>query len=388
MSKNQSVLPLQNYREINQKWLEEMLSQKYESPVTVHSWSSTLPRGREGFLSEIAFVRVKHSIKCNNEIETQLVFKFLPEDPSLVKFLSNGGLAKREVEFYQFVNSSEFKDICSKNNVNIPVPEAFYASYTEDAITIVLRNLSVDKYKSVIIRDGSTLSQTKTALHSIALIHAAGILYLQKYGQSDGLASLAAEFNTDFYDQFFLPNLKKLEEMYKGTSLCKVFRDFIPLTKHIRSTSRRNPLINTVIHGDLWAGQLLYSDDETLASVIDWQFCHIDNPVSDIMSMFFMSSDPKILEENLDDILESYWDTLSNTVQAGGGSLDITLEELMANVNDMWMYGFMFLTVSIHDFLNGDNISDERLKGVYRFLEKKGVFKRFLAEFGSPENNQ
>lgn len=380
-----NVPPLKDDSEISKKWLEAMLSHKYKSSVTVHSWSSTLPRGREGFLSEIAFVNVKYSTESSGEIETQLVFKFLPQDPSLVKFLSNGGLAKREVEFYQFVNSSEFKDICNKIKIVLPVPEAFYASYTEDAITIVLRNLSIDKYKSVIIRDGSSLSQTKTALQAVALVHAAGILYLQQHGQDDRLASLAAEFNTDFYDQFFLPNLKTIEEMFKGTSLSEFFRDFIPLTKDIRATNQKYPLIDTIIHGDLWAGQLLYSEDETLASIIDWQFCRIDTPVIDIMNMFFMSSDPRILQEHLDELLESYWNTLTGTVEAGGGSLGITFEQLMTNIDDMWMYGFMYLTVSIHDFLNGDNISDKRITGAYRFLEKKGVFRRFLAEVGSQQ---
>lgn len=383
MSNNIEVLPLKSGDEINQIWLEAMLSEKYTSTVAVHSWSSRIPSGREGFLSEITFVTVKYSIDNSSEISSELVFKFLPQDPSLVKFLSNGGLAKREVEFYQFVNSSEFKSICNRNKLVVPIPEVFYAGYTDEAITIVMHDLSVDKYKSVIIKDGSSLSQTKTALQAVALIHAAGILYLQKHGQGDGLISLAAEFNTDFYDQFFLPNLKTLEEMYKGTSLSDTFKNCIPLTKQIRSTCRRRPLVNTIIHGDLWAGQLLYSSDEALASIIDWQFCHIDNPVSDIMSMLFMSSDPKILEENLYDLLESYWNTLYQTVEAGAGNLDIGLEQLNTNIDDMWMYGFMFLVVSIHDFLNGDNISHYRMTGAFRFLEKKGVFRRFFEEFRS-----
>lgn len=385
MAVNMELQPLHNEQEIDQQWLEKMLSLKFGCSVTVNFWTSALPRGRQGFLSEIAFVKVMYTVKDSEEGEIQLVFKFLPQDTNLKSFLSNGGLAKREVDFYQFTSTPEFQEICHKIGVTLPIPEAYYAGFTEEAITIVLRDLSMDKYKSVIVRDGSSLSQTKTALKAVALIHAAGVIYIQKHKQDDGLGALAAEFSTDFYDQFFLPNLNTLSEMYEGSSLAKTFRALIPVTKQIRSTCKRCPLLNTIVHGDLWAGQLLYSDDESLASVIDWQFCHVDNPVSDIVSMFFMSSDPKILEENLDEVLKSYWHTFSETVRAGGASVDITLEQLMANIEEMWMYGFMFLAVSIHDFLNGNNISESRLFGAFSFLENKGVFKRFLAKFGSQE---
>ncbi|XP_071530138.1 uncharacterized oxidoreductase dhs-27-like [Panulirus ornatus] len=385
MDVNVELKPLHNEQEINQQWLEKMLSQKFGCSVAVNFWSSTLPRSGEGFLSEIALVNIEYTVNDNKQKEIRLVFKFLPKDTNLKSFLANGGLAKREVEFYHFTSSPKFQEVFHKTGVSLPVPEAYYAGFTEEAITIVMRDLSVDKYKSVIVRDGSTLSQTKTALQAVALVHAAGVIYLQKHKQNDGLGALAADFNTDFMDQFFIPNLNTLSEMYKGSSLAKTFRALIPLTKQIRSTSKRYPLLNTVVHGDLWAGQLLYSEDESSANLIDWQFCHVSNPVSDIMSMFFMSSDPEIFEENLDEILESYWHTFTETVTAGGASVDITLEQLMINIEEMWMHGFMVLAVSIHDFLSADNISESRLFRAFNFLEKKGVFKRFLAKFGNQE---
>lgn len=340
----------------------------------------------------------------------RLVFKFLPHDPVLITFLNNGDLAEREVEFYKFVCSSEFQNI----GVKVPVPEVYYASYTKDAITLILRDLNQDDYGSVIIRDGSSLDQTKTAFRAVAAVHAVGYLYLQRYGKQTGLSTLAKEFKNEFYEQFFQPNLKTLVDMYKGTSLSEIFKALIPLTAEIRATSSRNPFLETVIHGDLWAGQLLYSQDQQLASIIDWQFSHLDNPVSDIMSMFFMSTDPCVLENHLLEILEDYWTTFCSILKVGGGNTTETgrvwkvgvkdqkrnrnapltekenstsqdsvgLEDLAANVEEMWMYGFMFLTVSLHDFLNGDSISRDRLDGTMTFLEKRGVFRRFLEKFG------
>ncbi|KAG0715338.1 hypothetical protein GWK47_012133 [Chionoecetes opilio] len=379
--------PLKNDRNITQPWLEKMLSLKMECNIKINFWSSTLPQEREGFLSEIAFVKVQYTTSGGEENVCKLVFKFLPQDPKLVQFLANGGLAKREVQFYQFISSPNFCVICARSGIIPPVPEAFYASCSDSAITIILRDLSVDHYKSVLIRDGSTLAQTKTALRAMALIHGAGILYLQQHQAGECLSSLAEEFNTDFLEQFFVPNMKTLTEMYANTSLAEIFKALTPLTKQIRSISKRHPLVTTVVHGDLWAGQLLYSADESSVSIIDWQFCHLDNPVSDIMSMFFMSTDPHLLEEHLEDIIQDYYGALCKVVKAGGGEVVVTLEQLVANVEEMWMYGFMFLAVSIHDFLGSDNISQERLLGAFTFLEKRGVFAKFLAEFGNDGPN-
>ena len=375
--------PLKNDIDITQPWLEKMLSLKMGCSTKVNFWSSTLPKEREGFLSEIAFVKVQYTIAGGEENECKLVFKFLPQDPKLVEFLANGGLAQREVEFYQFISSLDFRRICDKSGIVTPVPEVFYTGFSDSAITIVLRDLSVDQYKSVIIRDGSTLAQTKTALKAMALIHGVGILYLQQQQEGGCLSPLAEEFNTDFYDQLFVPNMKTLTEMYAGTSLAEVFKALTPLTRHIRSTLKQHPLLRTVVHGDLWAGQLLYSADESSVSIIDWQFCHLDNPIIDIMSMFFMSTDPQVLEEHLEDIMQDYWSVLCRVVETGGGEVGVTLEQLMANVEEMWMVGFVFLTVSIHDFLGSDNISHERMLRAFTLLEKREVFARFLAEFGN-----
>lgn len=509
MTETRELPPLKSDKEISGPWLEAMLGRKIGTPVIVESWSVRLPEGREGFLSEIAFVEVEfmkqevsqkecggtdeestwemgcdepsnngkgcggagsggeerssmelgcepsssgacggneqNTKKCSkdegivgeferkerskNEKGTgivkrqkikngegkrrencRLVFKFLPHDPALISFLDNGDLAEREVEFYKFMSSSEFQDV----GVEVPVPEVYYASYTKDAITLILRDLNQDDYGSVIIRDGSSLDQTKTAFRAIASVHAAGYLYLQRYGKQTGLKTLAREFKTEFYEEFFQQNMKTLVDMYKGTSLSEIFEALIPLSAEIRATSHQNPFIETVVHGDLWAGQLLYSQDQQFASIIDWQFCHLDNPVGDIMSMFFMSTDPRVLENHLTEILEDYWTTFCNILTVGGGNTTETgrvwkvgvkdhegsrnilltekenstchdsvgLEELVANVEEMWMFGFMFLTVSLHDFMNGDNLSRDRLDGALTFLEKRAVFRRFLEKFG------
>lgn len=371
--------PLSVIEEVNQQWIEKMLSLKFGIPVTIHSWSYRLPSGREGFLSEIGFLKVLYSGIDGHRTDLQLVLKVLPKDPMIKQFMANGGLAKREVEFYRFINTKEFQDICSKSGIMLPVPEMYFAAYTEEAITIVLQDLSVDKYKSVIVKEGSNLLQTKVALQAVAQIHAAGLIYINKYGEANhNLATLGSEFNTDFYDQFLIPNLNVLVKMTEGTPLSESVKSLIPKAKSIYNLPKIYPLIKTVIHGDLWSGQLLYTDDESKASTIDWQFCRVDNPVTDVLSMFFMSCDPVVLENHLEELLNSYWMSLTKPLQSLGITLDVTFEHFKTNVENLWLFGFVFLVISIHDFIGGDNISNERILGAINFLEKKGVFSNFV----------
>ncbi|XP_042892047.1 uncharacterized protein LOC122266388 [Penaeus japonicus] len=373
--------PLQAEQDINEKWLQTMLSLKLGRPARVHSWTSRTPRGREGFLSEIAFVSVSYS-KDGEEgtVDASLVFKFLPQDPALRQFLANGGLTKREVEFYNFVSSSDFQEICQNCGIDLPVPETYYAGYTEEAITIVLHDMNTDKFKSVIVKEGSSLEQTRTALKSVALVHAAGLLYIKQHGKGDSLKTLSSPFKTDFYDQFFLPNLDTLSTMYKGSPLSSTMQSLKPLTQVMYKVVEKRPFIDTVIHGDLWAGQLMYSEEESRAVIIDWQFSRTCNPVTDIVSMFFMSSNPSVLPR-YEELLRDYWAVFTGTVKAGGASVDLTFENLLSSVEDCWILGFQFLAVSIHDFIGGGNITDERIFGAIDFLEKRGVFKKFIEEF-------
>lgn len=373
-----NLKPLSLIEEINQQWIEKMLSQKLGIPVSVNSWSYRLPQSREGFMSEIAYLKVSYRGVDGQQVDLQLVVKVLPKDPERKQFMIKGGLVTREVKFYEFISSEEFQDMCIKSGVVLPIPEIYFAGYSEDAVTIVLRDLNVDKYKCVIVKEGSTLGQTKVALQAVAQIHAAGLAYIAKYGEGNNLAPLSAKFEIEFFDEFFIPNLKRMVKMCEGTPLAKALESIIPLTKSILYSREKHPLLRTFAHGDFWAGQLMYTADDSKAVVIDWQYCSINNAASDVLSMFFMSSEPEILENHLDEVLRSYWVSLTDTVQAFGVTLDVSFEQFRQNVEDLWLYGFMMVGISIHDFLGEGNLTEERLLGYIKFLETKGVFSDFV----------
>lgn len=94
--------------------------------------------------------------------------------------------------------------------------------------------------------------------------------------------------------------------------------------------------------------------------------------------MLLISSHPEVLRRHLTEVLESYWQALTQALRTNGSAVDATFQDLVNNVEKMWMYGYMFYTVSLIEMLANDKTTEDRLKGIVTFLEERGSFKRFL----------
>ena len=369
--------PLADESKITKEWLQEMLSAKYQAKVQVLNWICDSPTKREGFLSEIRFLDIHYKVSNESDTKKKFVFKFLPNSTDLRKFMILGELNKREVNFYKFASSKTFKDVFDKSGIPYPIPPIFYSAEDGNDLTIVTENLSTYGYKTIIIRDGSTFEQTMVAFESLAVIHAAGILSLKNNESNLGIKT---GYDTDFFDELFIPNLKTLSEIFKDTELSQVFLDMIPHTKFLRTNKYDHCLIHTIIHGDLWAGQCLFSEDEKSACVLDWQFCEFGNPSLDIATMFFMSTNPEVLENRFDSLLKAYWSKLTKTLDEFEHKISFSYEEFAENVEKNLLYGFVNITVSLSDFQSSDNISDKRLKGYMQFLQKRKFFEGIMKQ--------
>ena len=372
--------PLADESKITKEWLQEMLSAKYQVKTQVHNWVCTPPTEREGFLSEIRFVDIHYKVSNETDTKKKFVFKFLPKANHLRNFMAQGELDKREVNFYKYASLTTFRNVLDKSGIPYPIPSVFYSVKDDNDLTIVMENLATYGYKTIIIRDGSTLQQTIVALESLAVIHAAGILSIKNNEPDFGIKTA---YNNDFYDEFFIPNLKTLSEIFQDTELSQIFLDMIPHTKILRTHKYDHCFIHTIIHGDMWAGQCLFSEDEKSACALDWQFCEFGNPSSDIVSMFFMSTDPEVLENHFESILKAYWSKFTKTLDEFGHKTSFKYEEFVENVEKNLLTGFIYITVSLHDFQGSDNISDKRLKGLIYFLQKRKVFQDIMKQIQS-----
>lgn len=371
-----SLHPLRNSSELSKQWLQNMLHLYSKSDVELHEYKITIPDRKDGFLSEICYVNIHFSV--SGEIKkSNLVFKFLPSDDELQSFIKSGGLAEREVSFYKFSQSDVFQSVIKDGRVSCLVPDVLYCSLQQSALTIVMADVREAGYRQVVRPDGSSLVETIAALRSAALVHAAGLLYHRHHG----CFPVTARQDNDIYDQYLIPNLKYLANWCKDEALSEKFLRLVPLATQMLTCPDHNPLFNTVIHGDLWAGQAMFSNTDTssFACLLDWQFCRVGNPVLDIQAMFLMSTDPTVLETHLNEVLLAYWNTLKTSLEDQDMQCPVTFEQLNENVERLWMFGLVFLATSIQSFLVGQKISNTRLKKyIDFFLDRNGVFSMFL----------
>ena len=379
MDDNHPLEPLKCFKDLNNIWLENLVSKHYKRTVASLSWSSQSPTAREGFLSELIFIDVKVTLVDNAEEHLNLVFKFLPQEKDKYDFVTGSFLDLREVQFNLFFDTV---DILKDSGLHLPVPKVYYAGRSPTAMTLVLGNMVPLKYKMISTPEGSNLSQTKVALRCIAVLHAVGLAYKAKHGL-DALKQklMTIPFSFDFVDTFLSPNLETLIGLYEdGDPHIDLLK---ALKRHVKPMMRgifKEPFMETLVHGDYWAGQILYSEDESKACVLDWQFGHVGNPVADITSFLLMSSQENVYENHVDEVLVAYWETLTSTLDAAGVVISTTYEQLKTNVNSNWMHGFVAVAASMHDFLPGNKITIKRTKGYIRFLRERGYFDSFLDE--------
>ncbi|XP_037788686.1 uncharacterized protein LOC119584244 [Penaeus monodon] len=375
MSETSTLTVLRSEKDIDKVWLEELLKLRLKSNIEVLSWTSSTPATKSGFLSEMCFVRVAFKGPYHPVEERSLAVKFAPSDKNILEFMKNGNLARKEIEFYKFVLTDDFQLFCEKSGLKNPVPDVYWADMEEDLVTLVMHDLRTEGFRVDTPPGGNSLEQIKLTLKSSAIIHACGVATIKKHGRE-----YLDVPSGDFLDDYVKVGLEKEIEMFKGTRTAETLRALNSLRDPVIKT--RYPLFETLIHGDLWTGNVMFSGDNTSAIIIDWQFASVDNPVCDILSLLLMSGEPVVYEQHLNDVLESYWESLTEALRKNEVSVNNTFQELVNCVEQMWIYGFMFLTASLNDLLENNLITVERTKHVITFLEEKNIFSKFLQLHG------
>ncbi|KAK7081747.1 hypothetical protein SK128_025301 [Halocaridina rubra] len=302
MASNSSIAPLYSPEEISKAWLERILSHKLKTQVSIQSWDMKIPEKRNGFLSEICFVEVLIYGSKDECKKIPLVVKFMSMEKERVEFIKLGNLGKREVSVYTHAASEDFKNFCFASGLDHPIPDVFCSCMGGDLLTIVLSDLNAKGYRMCAPAEGSTLQQIKSTFDSIAVIHAFGYASIYKNGREQ----FHIPFETSYLDDILDQGMRKLIKFFAGTTVEKTLHALVPFQKEMISVSQNYPLIETLVHGDLWAGNVMFTADDMKASIFDWQFACVDNPLCDVTSMLLISAEPAVYEEHLSEVLDCY----------------------------------------------------------------------------------
>lgn len=375
MAASSEVLPLTSVAQISKEWLASILNLKMKSPVNIESLETNIPNSKAGFLSDICFVKAVCSIE-NTTHDLALIVKLMPQHAEIVAFMKRGNLGEREVAFYKHAGSEEFLKFCHVSGLDHPVPEVYWSSLKDNSLTLVLRDLNAKGYRMHLLPEGNKLQQIKCTFKAIAVIHAFGCNAISKHGKE----YFHVPYDSGYLNDIVCLGLEMLIDMLKGSPLAETFTSLVSMHKDMISTSDKYPLIETLVHGDLWAGNVMFTEDDKAASIFDWQFACVGNPLCDITSMLLMSAEPSVYENHLNEVLECYWESFTNALMKNNVEIAITFESVISNLEKLWMHGFMFFTASLPDMMGNGKITEARVQKAISFLDRIGVFTTFITD--------
>ncbi|KHJ75808.1 hypothetical protein OESDEN_24575 [Oesophagostomum dentatum] len=89
-------------------------------------------------------------------------------------------------------------------------------------------------------------------------------------------------------------------------------------------TSGRRPSV--LVHGDLWAPNILWKDDLTIAGIVDWQLAHLGSPVEDLLHVLSTCASVNSRRNLLHPLLDYCYDIMKK--QLGADNMPFSREHL------------------------------------------------------------
>lgn len=86
-------------------------------------------------------------------------------------------------------------------------------------------------------------------------------------------------------------------------------------------------------HGDLWTNNVMFRKDQNeslsdeLCALIDWQTAFQGNPLFDLSFLLASSTDANVRQKIATEIVDLYYDTLSQIYKQKGSTLEITRDQ-------------------------------------------------------------
>lgn len=197
-------------------------------------------------------------------------------------------------------------------------------------------------------RDKLSHEEVLLAVDELATFHACGLAYrmslkeeiVEKYKYLDEdlyTSNMTKELLAKYLDSFlhFLSLLPGIQEHV--LKLRKISNEVFQLLVKLRRPA--DPLgtrFNTICHGDMWMGNLLYKyDDEeegkpAECSITDFHSAQFLSPATDLAHLLLTSTTRKYRQQHWDGVVQAYYDTFNRTLAEFG----LVLRHLGTTYND------------------------------------------------------
>ncbi len=230
------------------------------------------------------------------------------------------------------------------NAVELRIPQLYhtYEDGTNDNHVLVIEDLAKKGFETRDwFRHKLTHNEVLLAVDELAKFHACGLAYRMslkeeiddKYPYLDDdlyTSNMAKELLAKYLDSFlhFLSLLPGIQEHV--LKLRKISNEVFQLLVKLRRPS--DPLgirFNTVCHGDMWMGNLMFKGDEA-CTIIDFHSAQFLSPATDLAHLLLTSTSRAYRQEKWDEVVEAYYDTFNRTLAEFG----LILRHLGTTYND------------------------------------------------------
>ena len=218
--------------------------------------------------------------------------------------------------------------------IQLKIPKLYHGGKGEDCDgnhVLVIEDLAKKGY---VTRDWFkhklTHDEVTVAVKELAKFHACGLAYRmslkeeidEKYPYlEDDLytSNMAKELLAKYLDSFlhFLSLLPGIQEHV--LKLRKISNEVFQLLVKLRRPS--DPLgtrFNTVCHGDMWMGNLMFKGNAEDCIIIDFHSAQFLSPATDLAHLMLTSTSRSYRQEHWDEVVQTYYDTFNRTLAEFG----------------------------------------------------------------------
>ncbi|KAK9300138.1 hypothetical protein QLX08_007063 [Tetragonisca angustula] len=315
--------------------IEPVLRQRIGNHMIIENFSSKslLPPG-ENYGSTIFSVEVELKNKNTEKKENlHLIAKMCPPTEYQRQIFNSSRTFMKEIFMYDTIlpayNKLELECGLKKNEIFEILPK-FYGSrlslkpdgdFDDDAV-IFMENLKVEGYYNGDRALGYDLEHAEEAVKALARFHALGMAMKQKRPGIFEVFKMYAkplqnpEMNTDNLFVTVFDQIKKDPELNPYYERCeRVLSELKP--EDIWSDSFREPW-TTIIHSDFWVNNMMFRRSEkgkiNGIKFVDFQIYLYGSPMRDLIFFLYSSVKNDTTEEQVEDLMDLYYETLVNTL--------------------------------------------------------------------------
>nr|XP_045586384.1 uncharacterized protein LOC123748238 isoform X1 [Procambarus clarkii]XP_045586385.1 uncharacterized protein LOC123748238 isoform X2 [Procambarus clarkii] len=386
------------------------------SEADLVSWSvKDFTNKGDNYATIVTSVSVKFSL-AGQERTTSYVAKLNPmraaglgiSELSVIVF-------QKEAEFFQEILPLLNAELTVRGLPGLRVAKWFHTSLEKDKEMIFLEDLRSREFKMFDRKKGMDVAHATLVLQELARLHAASLLVKATAPEQDLADRFTyvkvewinfSEHAKKIFNDMFAGALAGGEEMLHDIEGYKVAELWLAKHKNncanlFQSQLVRSPKFDVICHGDCWNNNVLFryneEGDPVEVMLVDLQMSRVASPATDLNYLLFTSLHGKDRKANWQDFLSSYYDTFRGVMEAGGGDVPFTLEELHQEARDKMEYGLLFATMSASmmlgeadespDLINMKpedipKMTEDGRQNTIRMMKNSPLFRsRFLALF-------